>query len=130
MQSKDIKQTASFKASPHEVYDALMDSKKHSTFTGSAATISRKVGGNISAYDGYIEGKNLELVPNEKIVQSWRGSDWPEGHFSKVTFVLHKTSTGTKLSFLHEDVPAEFYKDIRQGWIDYYWAPMKEMLEK
>jgi len=27
-------------------------------------------------------------------------------------------------------IPAQFYKDIKQGWIDYYWTPMKEILEK
>jgi uncharacterized protein YndB with AHSA1/START domain len=30
---KPIHQTVTFKASPHEVYEALMDSKKHAAFT-------------------------------------------------------------------------------------------------
>jgi len=29
MKTKSIKQTVAFKVSPHEVYEALMDSKKH-----------------------------------------------------------------------------------------------------
>jgi activator of HSP90 ATPase len=130
MDTKNIRQTASFKANPHEVYEALMDSKKHSKFSGGKASISRKVGGKISAYDGYIDGVNLDLVPDEKIVQTWRGSDWPEGHYSTVTFKIEKTPTGSKLTFLHKGVPVEFYEDIKQGWIDWYWKPMKEMLDK
>jgi hypothetical protein len=34
------------------------------------------------------------------------------------------------MTFTQTGVPAQFYEDIKQGWIDYYWTPMKEMLEK
>jgi len=34
------------------------------------------------------------------------------------------------MTFTQSDVPVKFYEDIKQGWIDYYWTPMKEMLEK
>ncbi len=67
--SKNINQTVTFKTTPHEVYEALMDSKKHAAFSGGAANISRAVGGEMMAYDGYIAGKNIELVPDKKIVQ-------------------------------------------------------------
>ena len=130
METKTVKQTATFKASPHEVYEALMDSKKHANFTGDKATISRKIGGKFSTFDGYSEGTNLELIPDSKIMQTWRASDWPEGHYSKVTFSLKEIPTGTRLTFIQTEVPAKQYEDISQGWRDYYWAPMKEMLEK
>lgn len=129
MKTKVIKQTAEFAATPHQVYEALMDSVKHSEFTGGEAKISRKVGGKFTAYDGYAEGKNLELIPDEKIVQTWRAGDWPEGHYSEITFELTKAKTGTRLIFTQTGVPAEFYDDIAQGWIDWYWTPMKKMLE-
>ena len=128
--SKLIRQTVTFTASPHAVYEALMDSRKHAKFTQGAAKISRKVGGAISAYDGYISGSNLELMPDAKIVQAWRGSDWPEGHLSKVTFKLAPVTGGTRLSFTHSNVPDNEVESIRQGWIDNYWVPMKAMLNK
>jgi activator of HSP90 ATPase len=106
-----------------------MDSRKHSEFTGSQVSISRNAGGKFSVYGGDIEGINLALVPNQKIVQSWRHSDWPKGHYSKATFLLREISMGTRLTFTQIGVPAEFYDDIRQGWHDYYWEPMKMMLE-
>ena len=130
MRTKTIRQSVTFKASPHDVYEALMDSKKHSEFTASKVSISRKVGGKFSVYGGEIEGVNLVLVPNQKIVQSWRYSDWPKGHYSQATFSLREISTGTRLTFTQTGVPEEFYNDIGQGWRDYYWGPMKEMLEK
>jgi activator of HSP90 ATPase len=130
MDTKDLRQTATFKASPHEVYETLMDSKKHAEFTGAKATISRKVGGKINIYDGEVEGKNLELVPDQKIVQSWRYSDWPEGHFSTATFTLEPVPGGTRLTFTQKGIPEDKYEDIKQGWKDYYWKPMQELLEK
>jgi len=127
---KNIEQEVVFKASTHDVYEALMDSRKHAEFTGDKANISREIGGAFSAYDDYIEGINLDLIQDEKIVQSWRASDWPEGHYSTVTFDFEKTEDGTRLTFTQTDVPDEFYDDISQGWYDYYWEPMKQMLEK
>ena len=128
MGNKTIRQTATFKASPHEVYEILMDSKKHSELTGSEAHVGRRVGSKFSVYGGDIQGANLELVLDRKIVQSWRYSDWPEGHYSRVTFLLKEVPNGTHLAFTQTGVPDEFYEDIAQGWKDYYWEPMKEML--
>ncbi len=140
MKTKNIKQEVLFSATPHEVYELLMDSKKHAKFTGSKAKIGREVGGKISAYDGYIEGTNLELVEDKKIVQKWRGSDWPEDHYSKASFILEnklfrkklkqKATGGTKLIFFQEDVPEDQYQAISEGWKEHYWEPMKKMLEK
>ena len=128
--SKIIQQTVTFKASPHEVYEALMDSKQHAAFTGGKAKISRVVGGSIMAYDDYITGKNIELVPDQKIVQDWRASDWPEGYFSRVTFEFTAVPEGTRLDFTHTDVPEGTEEEFTQGWIDNYWEPLKVYLEK
>jgi activator of HSP90 ATPase len=130
METKDIRQTVTFKAGAHAVYELLMDAKKHSKLAvGDEVKISRKVGGEFNV-GGYIEGVNLELVPDEKIVQSWRYDDWPAGHFSKATFSFKEEGGKTKMVFTQKDVPMQFYEDIKQGWIDYYWTPMKELLEK
>jgi activator of HSP90 ATPase len=129
MKTKTIKQAVSFKAEPHEVYEALMDSKKHSEFTGDKAVISGKAGGKWSAFSGYAEGVNLKLVKDKKIVQSWRSTDFEAGYYSKVTFDLAKTKTGTKLAFKHEDIPADQAAELKQGWIEYYWEPMKKFFK-
>ena len=130
MKTKIFSQKVSFKAAPHEVYELLMDSKKHAQFSGGEAKVSRKVGGKFSVYDGYATGKNLELIPDQKIVQTWIGSDWTKGEASEVTFEITPTKTGCILIFTHKNVPAEHAASIKQGWIDFYWKPMKEMLTK
>ncbi len=128
--SKPIHQTVIFKVPPHEVYEALMDPKQHAAFSGGAARISREVGGEIAAYDDYIAGKNIELVPDKKIVQDWRAVDWPEGYFSRVTFEFTPIPEGTRLDFTHEDLPEGTEEEFTQGWIDNYWEPMKRYFEE
>ena len=119
-----------FRVPPREVYEALIHSKKHAAFTGSGARISRKVGGTFSVFDGYATGKNIELVHEKKIVQSWRAEDWEAGHYSIVTFRIDSAGGGSKLTFTQKKVPLSQYDAIKQGWRDFYWNPMKEMLEK
>ena len=87
METKNLRQTVTFKAKANAVYELLVDAKKHSALAGDEAKISRRVGGKFDI-GGYIQGTNLELVPGQKIVQSWRYEDWPKGHYSTATFVF------------------------------------------
>lgn len=128
MKTKIIKQKVVLQAEPNSVYKALMNSKEHSKFTGAEVKIKDKAGSKFTAYDGYIEGKNLELVKGKKIVQSWKAneSNWPEGHYSLVSFDLKKKGNSTELNFVHSEVPAANAKSLSNGWKQFYWTPMKE----
>lgn len=130
MTTRTLKQSITFKASPHALYEALMDAKQHSAFTGDAATISRKVGGAFSTFGGYATGTNVQLVPDRKIVQTWRANDWPAGTTSTVTFAFTKVRGGTKLTLTHTAIPADFFDDIKTGWIEYYWIPLGTFLQE
>jgi activator of HSP90 ATPase len=124
--AKTIKQKVVIKGkTPHEVYEMLMDSKKHAAFTGEPAKISKQVGGKFTAYGDFIEGTNVELIQDKKIVQNWRGSDWAEGIYSKATFKLKAVKAGTELSFEQVGVPNEQYEGIKKGWYDFYWDKME-----
>jgi activator of HSP90 ATPase len=122
-----IKQAVFFKAAPKEVYDALLDPKKHSAFTGSPATTSAKVGATFTAWGGYIAGKNLELVRGRKIVQEWKTTEWPDGYpVSRLEFTLTAKKGGTELKMVHSKVPAEQAADYASGWKSAYWDPLNE----
>jgi len=122
-----IKQKTLIPAAPDEVYEALMDAKKHSAFTGSKATCDPKVGGKFTAWDGYISGRNLQLEEGKRIVQEWSTADWPEAYPpSKLKLTFQKTKSGTEISMIHSDVPVEQADDLAEGWIEFYWKPMKE----
>lgn len=73
-----IRQKIIIPAAPNAVYEAFMDAKKHSAFTGSKATSDARAGGKFTAWDGYISGKNLELEKGKRIVQEWKTTEWPE----------------------------------------------------
>ncbi len=128
IKTRTLRQSATFDASPHDIYEMLMDSKLHSAFTGAKARISNKVGGKFTAYDDDIDGTNLELVKDKKIVQKWRTSDWPAKHYSIVSYTLIKNGNGTKLEFVQTGIPEDKYKDISLGWKEYYWERMKQAL--
>lgn len=128
---KTINQTIEFEASPHEIYELLMDSEKHAKFSGAPAEITREIGMQFKCYDGWIEAENIELVPDKKIVQKWRGKDWKEGHFSKVTFLLEENeNSGCRLDFTQTDVPDEVFEHIDKGWHVMYWDKMKNYLKE
>ena len=108
-----------------------MDSEKHSQFTGAQANISGEIGGSFRAYDGALSGTLLEVEPDAKIVQSWRGSDegWIPGHYSTATFSLEEVPGGTRLVFVQTGVPEKSYAQIVQGWQTYYWPKLEAFLE-
>ncbi len=128
MSKKDIEQTVEFNASTHEVYELLMDENKHAEFTGASANISRKVGGEFSVWGDYATGKNVELIPDKKIVQTWRASDWPDNAISTVTFKLNSKDGSCELRFSQSGIPKDFVKDISKGWEDNYWKLMQKYL--
>jgi len=108
-----------------------MDAKKHSAFTGSKATCNPKVGGEFTAWDGYISGRNLELEKGKKIVQEWVTTDWPDDYPpSRLELTLEKTGEGTEISMVHSSVPAEQARELAEGWHEFYWRPMKEYFTK
>src|SRR3989337_4514417 len=126
-----IPQKVIIPASPEDVYAAFIDAKKHSAFTGSKATCDPKVGGEFTAWNGYISGRNLELEKGKRIVQEWITTEWPDGYPpSRLEFTFCKVSGGTELTMVHSNIPADQADEYRQGWIDNYWDPLKAYFEK
>lgn len=114
------------KATPVEVYDAIVNAKKHAAFTGAAAKSSHKAGGKFTAWDGYISGKYLELVPGRKIIEEWRTNDWPDDYPpSIIELTFERAEGGMRLTMVQSQVPASQVAQYREGWKDYYWNPLK-----
>ena len=129
MASGHIRQEVVFKASAKRVYEALTDSKKFSAVSGGApAEISRDPGGEFSCFGGHIVGRNLELVPNRRLVQAWRAKDWSEGTYSVVRFEFEEAAGETKLTFDHSGFPAEAKPHLEGGWHKMYWEPLRQYL--
>ena len=117
-------------ANKEAVYNAWLDSEKHAKMTNTTAAIgSTKVGGDFMAHDGYITGKNIELVPYSKIVQSWRSTEFKDGEEdSLITVTFEDTAGGTLVTLTHSNVP-EGGEHYESGWRSHYFEPMKKYFE-
>ena len=113
-------------AKPAEIYEAWLSSEGHTAMTGSPAKVDGKVGGQFSAWDGYIFGKTLELATDQRIVQTWRTTEFPDDAAdSHLEVLLEAVSEGTKITLTHSDMPEDQVDSYRQGWEDFYFKPMK-----
>lgn len=129
--SESIKLTTSFSVKPKVIYNAWLNSKEHTAMTGGKATASNKVGGNYTAWDKYIKGKNLELVKNKRILQSWRSAEFPKDSLNSFLLIkLDETHSGTKLTLIHSEIPDGQGKSYKSGWVEHYFNPMKEYFNK
>jgi activator of HSP90 ATPase len=123
-----LHQEIEFKAAPQRIYGAFLDSKQFAAFTGLAAEIDPKAGGAFIMFGGLIVGRNVELLPNVRLVQAWRPTHWEPGVYSIVRFELEPQGPGSLLVFDHTGFPAEEYEHLSEGWPLRYWEPLKKFL--
>ncbi|MGH9703922.1 MAG: SRPBCC domain-containing protein [Candidatus Acidiferrales bacterium] len=125
-----IQQSVRFPVAPEVLFEMFMDSKKHSEATGAPARISRRSGGQFTAFGGQLRGKNLAVVSNKMIVQSWRGPWKVQDLDSILVITFEKVEGGTRVDLVHSNVPEHDHKGVSKGWPKYYWKPWKEYLKK
>jgi activator of HSP90 ATPase len=127
---KTIVQKVVFKnATVKDLYNLYMNAKKHSVITGAPAKIPAKEGSTFSVYNDYITGKNLRLVKDKLIVQTWRAQDWSTDDYDS-TFIITLEQEGKNavLYAIHANVPEKHAKGIEKGWHEFYWEPWKKYL--
>lgn len=118
-------------AAPEDIYLGWLSSREHSAFTGSPAEIDSRLGGKFTAWDGYIQGTTLELEPYQRIVQSWRTTEFPAGSpDSQLEVQLEAVEDGTKLTLIHTEIPDGQGQTYYSGWEDFYFKPMMEYYSK
>jgi activator of HSP90 ATPase len=90
--------------------------------------ISAEPGGTFSTFGGLIVGMQIELAPNERIVQAWRPAYWKPGSYSIVRFALADSDSGTKLTLDHRGFPDGDGQSLLDGWNKNYWEPLTKFL--
>jgi len=123
---RDYKKYFKLEASPADVYNALTNPMMIEIWTGEPAEMSTEPGSEFSLWDGEIIGRNIEFVPNEKIVQSWFFGEDSE---SIVTIKLHSDKQGTNVEVHQTNIPDEAYENISEGWESDYIGGMKELFD-
>jgi len=118
-------------ATPSDIFKAWLSSKGHTAMTDSPAKVNGRVGGKFTAWDGYIFGSTLELTPNQRIVQAWRTSEFPDdAPDSRLEILLEEAADGTKVTITHTNMPEDQVDSYKQGWEDFYFKPMREYFRK
>jgi len=135
-----IHQEPVFKASRERVYEALLDAKQFDQVVqlsgamksmapgGKPTEISRELGGAFALFGGHILGRQIELLPNERIVQAWRVGSWDPGIYSIARFELAEQGSGTKIVFDHTGFPKALGEHLASGWKAHYWEPLEKLL--
>src|SRR5450432_847912 len=129
-----IRQEVTFPLSPERVYELLTDGTKFAAATGRPAQIGGE-GAPFSIFGDYISGRQIELVPGQRIVQAWRGADWGPGVYSLVRFTLTPEGNGTKLVVDHDAYPEgkspmypSWHEHLSTNWPVFYFEPFAKYL--
>ncbi len=138
--AESIHQELSFNASPARIYAVLTDAalfqrlesfseaRKSLDVDAHPARISRDPGGVFSLFSDYISGRQIELVPDQRIVQAWRVGNWAPGSYSLARFDLVAQAGGTRLVFDHTGFPVGDAEHLAAGWYGNYWEPLRKLL--
>jgi activator of HSP90 ATPase len=110
-------------ASPSELFAIFTDSTKHGELIDANATGDGKQGSKFTAFDGFVTGVNLLVVPDRLLVQTWRGSVWEERDLDSI-LILHFDAAdgGGQIRMVHAGVPPQF----EERWEEFYWQPLKK----
>ena len=119
--------TTELPVSPKAVYSAWVDSDAHLAMTQAPVSASTEIAGIFTAHDGYINGINLELDGDKRILQSWRTSEFNSTDpGSSLQLVFEPIKNGTRLTLTHSNLPDGQADDFESGWQDIYFNPMLE----
>ena len=72
-------------------------------------------------FGGMIAGRNVELVPGQRIVQAWRPTHWAPGIYSIVRFELKQQGKETLIVLDHTGFPEGEFDQLSSGWKLHYW---------
>jgi len=113
-----------FKTDVESLYHAWLDSRVHSDMTGGKAEVSNVEKASFTAWDGYISGSNVSLVPHKRIVQHWRTTEFSDDEpDSLIEVEFSSEETGTRVTIHHSQLPPHGMQ-YKQGWVDAYFTPM------
>lgn len=116
-------------APPQRILNVLLDGKQFAAFTGMPATIDPTPGGAFTTFGGLIQGRNVEIIPVQRLVQAWRPTSWLPGVYSIVHFELKPLRAGrTTLVLDHTGFPEGDFDHLDSGWYLRYWNPLKKYL--
>ena len=131
MNLESITVTAIFNTTKAQLYIDWLNSEGHREITGGEAVASQEKGAPFTAWDGYIEGVNLELEENKRIVQSWRTMEFnADDRDSQIEILLEDKDGGVEFTLTHTNIPEGDGEKYKLGWEEHYINPMSQYYNK
>jgi uncharacterized protein YndB with AHSA1/START domain len=128
-----IQQQATIPATPAQVFAILADAEVLSALSGMSGQAGRSAGEEFSAFDGHVTGRQIDLVPDQRVVQAWRFPVWEPGRYSLVRFTLETEDGGTRLVIDQDGEPEEadtlgchqtWHDHLDANWPTFYLTPL------
>ena len=124
---KNFKTRVKIEAELSDVWAALTNPFTIELWSGYPAKMKDDPGFEFSLWNGDIVGRNIEVEPENLLIQEWYFGDQTEQ--SIVTFKLFEQGKKIQVDLTHTNIPDEAFEDICQGWEEYYLGNIKEFLE-
>ncbi|KAH7312352.1 Hsp90 co-chaperone AHA1 [Stachybotrys elegans] len=119
-----------FRTTAEEMYQTFVDPGRLAAFTRSPPKVfeGAKKGGKFELFGGNVSGEYLELEEPKKVVQSWRLSQWPAGHYStlRIEFDQNDVDHVTVMRVVWEGVPVGQEEVTKRNWLEYYVKSIKQ----
>jgi len=125
---KQVERTYTINAPISKVWQALTDASVAEQWGAAPAKVDAREDGEFSYWGGDIHGKYTRLIPEKLIEQDWYGHDNPTWKYN-VVFAFECNDETTMVRMTYSGNILDEKKDIAD-WQDYYFEPIKELLEK
>jgi activator of HSP90 ATPase len=119
-----IHREATFPVPPERIYELLTDGARLSTLANRRGRGGAAEGAWFSLFGDLLEGRQIELVRDERVVQAWRLAEWEAGIYSIVRFSLIPEAGGTRLVVDQDSYPNESGDVLANSWCAFYFEPM------
>ncbi|KAI9714433.1 MAG: hypothetical protein M1820_000394 [Bogoriella megaspora] len=117
-----------FRTEASQLYQTFTDPQRVAAFTRNPPRVfEAKKGGKFELFGGNVAGEFVELQEPTKIVQKWRLSQWPAGHYStlNIQFDQNDVDAVTVMRVNWQGVPVGQEEVTKRNWGEYYVRSIK-----
>jgi uncharacterized protein YndB with AHSA1/START domain len=119
-----IHQEVIFPVAPERIFALLTDGAKLSKLLDRRGRGGATEGAWFSLFGDQLEGRQIELVRAERVVQAWRLAEWHPGVYSIVRFTLTPERGGTRVVIEQDGYQVRFHDSLEDYWRRLYIEPM------
>jgi activator of HSP90 ATPase len=124
-----INDEAEFRTTAEQLYKTFTEPDRIAAFTRSKPIVfeGAQQGGKFELFGGNVSGEYEVLEEPTKVVQKWRLSQWPQGHYAtlNIRFEQNNVDAVTVMRVDIEGVPVGQEEVTKRNWGEYYVRSIK-----